>query len=211
VQIFGRKSRTCRTLGSHQIQVFRRQSEQLVGQEARMELKEALVHVLGAEASPEAARTIDKHRPSRHTVAGLRCRSPLIKVGVNTFLLSLWSRRSKSHRKPTTVARENSNSGEQPLSAWCGTTPGRSQPSDRWWNYEIRSRDTDSIGLIWAVDPVANDRRLMKSVDPWASVGGPSPRCCGHILRIFLKENNSVNPKNRWNLGILQKHPWTFS
>jgi hypothetical protein len=117
VRIFDRKSRTCRTLGSHQIQVFRRQSGQLVGQKARMELEEALVHVLGAEASPEAAHTVDKHRPSRHTVVGLRCRSPLIKVGINTFLLSLLSRRSKSHRKPTTVDQENSNSGEQPLSA----------------------------------------------------------------------------------------------
>jgi hypothetical protein len=28
------------------------------------------------------------------------------------------------------------------------------------------SRDTDSIGLIRAIDPVANNRRLMKSVDP---------------------------------------------
>jgi hypothetical protein len=28
------------------------------------------------------------------------------------------------------------------------------------------SRDTDSIGLIRAVDPIANDQRLMKSVDP---------------------------------------------
>jgi hypothetical protein len=28
------------------------------------------------------------------------------------------------------------------------------------------SRDADSIGLIQAVDPVANDQRLMKSVDP---------------------------------------------
>jgi hypothetical protein len=50
------------------------------------------------------------------------------------------------------------------------------------------SRDTDSIGFIWAVDPVANDQRLMKSVDPWAGAGGPGPRCRGHILRIFLKE-----------------------
>ncbi|WP_428776675.1 hypothetical protein, partial [Vibrio sp.] len=28
------------------------------------------------------------------------------------------------------------------------------------------SRDTNSIGLIRAIDPVANDQRLMKSVDP---------------------------------------------
>jgi hypothetical protein len=28
----------------------------------------------------------------------------------------------------------------------------------------------------------------MKSVDPRAGAGGPGPRCCGHILRIFLKE-----------------------
>jgi hypothetical protein len=28
------------------------------------------------------------------------------------------------------------------------------------------SKDTDSIGLIRAIDPVANDQRLMKSVDP---------------------------------------------
>jgi hypothetical protein len=28
------------------------------------------------------------------------------------------------------------------------------------------SRDADSIVLILAVDPVANDQRLMKSVDP---------------------------------------------
>jgi hypothetical protein len=103
VRIFDRKTRTRRTLGSHQIRVFHRRSEQLVSREARRKLEKALVHVLGAEASPEAALTVEKHRPSRLTVAGLRCHSPLIKV-------------SKPHRKPTTVARKNSNSGEPPLS-----------------------------------------------------------------------------------------------
>jgi hypothetical protein len=116
VQIFGRKTRTHRTLGSHQNRVFRCRSEQLVGQEARRELKEALAHILRAEASPEAALTIDKHRPSHLTVAVLHCRSPPIKVSVNTFPSSLWSRRSKHYRKPTTVARENSKSGELPSS-----------------------------------------------------------------------------------------------
>jgi hypothetical protein len=57
----------------------------LVSREARRELKEALVHVLGAEASPEATLTIDKHRPSHLTIAGLLCRSPPIKVSINTF------------------------------------------------------------------------------------------------------------------------------
>jgi hypothetical protein len=61
----------------------------LVGREARRELKEALAHVLGAKASSEAALTIDKHRPSRLTVVGLRCRSPPIKVSINMFLSSL--------------------------------------------------------------------------------------------------------------------------
>jgi hypothetical protein len=61
----------------------------LVHREARRELEEALVHVLGAEASPEAALTVDKHRPSRLTVAGLYCCSPLIKVSINTFSSSL--------------------------------------------------------------------------------------------------------------------------
>jgi hypothetical protein len=117
VRIFSRKSRTRRTLGSHQIRVFRHRSEQLVGREARRELKEALAHVLGAKASPEATLTVDKYRPSRLTVVGLRCRSPPIKVSINTFPLSLWPRRSKPHRKPTTVARENSNSGKPPRSA----------------------------------------------------------------------------------------------
>jgi hypothetical protein len=114
VQIFDYKSRTRRTLGSHQIQVFCRRSEQLVGRENRRELKEALAHVLGTEASLEAALTVDKHRPSRLTVAELRCRSPPIKVSINMFPSSQWSRRSKPHRKPTTVARENLNSGELP-------------------------------------------------------------------------------------------------
>jgi hypothetical protein len=104
------------TLGSHQIRVFchliwvfYRRSEQLVGREARRELEQALAHVLGAEASPEAALTVAKHWPSRLTVAGLRRRSPPIKVSINTLPLSLWSRRSKPHRKLTTVARENLN------------------------------------------------------------------------------------------------------
>jgi hypothetical protein len=117
VRIFGRKTRTSRTIGSHQIRVFRRWSEQLVGQEARRELKEALAHVLGAEASPEATLTVDKHRPSRLTVARLRCRSLPIKVSINTVPSSLWSRRSKPHWKRTTVARENLNSDELPRSA----------------------------------------------------------------------------------------------
>jgi hypothetical protein len=200
MRIFGRKSRTRRTLGSHQIQVFRRRSEQLIYREARRGLKEALAHVLGAEASPEAALIVDKHRPSRLTIAGLRCRSPPIKVSINTLPPSLWSRRSKSHRK-LELQR-------------AGAAPGRSQPpqpSDRRWTTEIRSRDTGSLDSIRAVDSKANDRRLMKSVDPWAGAGEPGPRCCGHILRIFLKENNYINLENCWNLGILQKHPWTFS
>jgi hypothetical protein len=117
VWIFSRNSRTCRTLGSHQIWVSRRRSEQLVGREAKKELEEALVHVLGAEASPEAALPIDKHRSSRLTVVKPHCRSPLIKVSINTFPSSLWSRRSKPHRKLTTVARENSKTGEPPCSA----------------------------------------------------------------------------------------------
>jgi hypothetical protein len=126
VRIFGRKSRTRRTLSSHQIWVFRRRSEQLVGREARRELKEALALVLRAKASPEATLTVDKHRLSRLTVVGLRCRSPPIKVSINTVLSLLWSRRSKPHRKPATVARQNSNSGEPPLSAatrWCEHEP----------------------------------------------------------------------------------------
>jgi hypothetical protein len=61
----------------------------LVGQEARRELEEALVHVLGAEASPEAALTVDKHWPSRLTIAELLCLSPSIKVSINTFPSSL--------------------------------------------------------------------------------------------------------------------------
>jgi hypothetical protein len=61
----------------------------LVVREARRELKEALVHVLGAEASPEAALTVDKHRLSRLTVAGLCWRSSPIKVSINTFPSSL--------------------------------------------------------------------------------------------------------------------------
>jgi hypothetical protein len=109
---FSRKSRTCRTLGSHQIWVFRHRSEQLVGREAKREYEEASMHILVAEASPEAAITVAKHWPSCLTVARLRCRSPSIKVSIITFPSSLWSRRSKPHRKPTTVARENSNSSE---------------------------------------------------------------------------------------------------
>jgi hypothetical protein len=61
----------------------------LFGREARRELKEALAHVLGAEASLEAALTINKHRPSHLIVAGLRCRSPPIKVSINMFPSSL--------------------------------------------------------------------------------------------------------------------------
>jgi hypothetical protein len=61
----------------------------LVGREARRELKEALAHVLGAEASPEAALTVDKHRPSCVTIVGLRFRSPPIKASINMFPSSL--------------------------------------------------------------------------------------------------------------------------
>jgi hypothetical protein len=120
VWIFSRKSRTRWTLGSHQIWVFHRCSEQLIGREARRDLEEASVHVLGAEASPEAALTITKHWPSCLTVARLRCRPLPIKVSIIKFRSSLWSRRSKPHREPTTVARENPNSGESPRSAVTG-------------------------------------------------------------------------------------------
>jgi hypothetical protein len=61
----------------------------LVGREAIRELEEALAHVLGAKASPEAALTVDEHRPSRLTVARLWCCSPPIKVIINMFPSSL--------------------------------------------------------------------------------------------------------------------------
>jgi hypothetical protein len=48
-----------------------------------------LAHVLGAEASLEATLTVGKHRSIRLTVAGLHCRSPPIKVSINTFPSSL--------------------------------------------------------------------------------------------------------------------------
>jgi hypothetical protein len=110
VRIFSRKSKTHRTLGSNQIRVFHRRSEQLVGREARRELKEALAYVLGAEASPEATPTVDKHRPSHLSIVGLHCHSPPFKVSINMFPSSLWSCRSKPYQKLTTIARENSNS-----------------------------------------------------------------------------------------------------
>jgi hypothetical protein len=61
----------------------------LVGREARRELEEALAHVLGVDASPEASLTVDEHRPSLLTVAGLHCRSLPIKVSINMFSASL--------------------------------------------------------------------------------------------------------------------------
>jgi hypothetical protein len=61
----------------------------LVSREARREFTEALAHVLGVEASPEAALTVVKHRPSRLTIARLCCRSPLIKVSIIEFPSSL--------------------------------------------------------------------------------------------------------------------------
>jgi hypothetical protein len=45
-----------------------------------------LAHVLGVEASSEAALTVTKHRPSCLTI---RCRSPPIKVSIIKFPLSL--------------------------------------------------------------------------------------------------------------------------
>jgi hypothetical protein len=219
VRIFGRKTRTYRTLRSHQIRVFRRRSEQLVGREARRELEEAMVHVLGAKPSPQAALTINKHQPSHLTVAGLHCRSPPIKVSINTFPSSLWSHRSKPHQKPITVAQENSTSGEPGDSCISCEVPMTTQrqidceepmATQRQIGSKHPNRDTGSLDSIRAVDPIANDQRLMKSVDLWAGAGGPGPRCRGHILQVFLKENNSINPKNHWNLRIFQKHPWTF-
>jgi hypothetical protein len=53
VWIFAHKSRTRRTLGSHQIWVFRNRLEQLAGQEARREHKEASAHALEVRAPPE--------------------------------------------------------------------------------------------------------------------------------------------------------------
>jgi hypothetical protein len=68
VWIFARKSRTRRTLGSHQIRVFRRRLEQLVGQEARREHKEASAHALEVRAPPEEDLNAVEAR-SNHTDA----------------------------------------------------------------------------------------------------------------------------------------------
>jgi hypothetical protein len=92
---------------------FLRHSEQLIGREARRELEEASAHILGAKASPEAALTITNQRSSRLTVAGLHCCPLSIKVSLIKFPSSLWSRRSKPHQKPTTVA-QNLKSDELP-------------------------------------------------------------------------------------------------
>jgi hypothetical protein len=180
VRIFGSKSRTRRTLGSHQIQVLCRRSEQLIGREPRRELEEALAHVLGAEASPEPTLTVTKQRPSRLIIAGLRCRLPLIKVSLIEFPSSLWSRMSKPHRKQTTMARENPNSGEPPCSAmvrrpWPEPT---APPSDLARTTEIRNRYTLSLDLIRAVELKIDGHHFMWSVDrcagtPWARSTGP--------------------------------------
>jgi hypothetical protein len=114
VQIFSRMSRTRQPVGSHQIRVFHRRSEQLIGREARRELEEASAHVLGSKASPKAALTITKHQPRLLIVAGLLCRPPPIKVNLIEFPSSLWFCRSKPQQKPTTMARENQNSSESP-------------------------------------------------------------------------------------------------
>jgi hypothetical protein len=63
--IFTYKSRTRRTLGSHQIWVFRHHLEQLARQEARREHKEASAHALEVRAPPEedldAVETCSNH------------------------------------------------------------------------------------------------------------------------------------------------------
>jgi hypothetical protein len=153
VRIFSRKSRTRWTLGSNQIRVFCRRSKQLIGREARRELEEASTHVVGIEASMEAALTVTKHQSCRFTVARLRCRPPPINVSLIEFPSSLWSCRSKPHRKLTTVARENSNSGEMTHSGVAcrrerEPVPPQPEPaappSDRWWMIEIGSQDNPS-------------------------------------------------------------------
>jgi hypothetical protein len=62
VWIFARRSRT------HQIRVFHRRFEQLAGQEARREHKEASAHALEARALSEAILTVANHRLSCQTV-----------------------------------------------------------------------------------------------------------------------------------------------
>jgi hypothetical protein len=93
VWIFARMSRTHRTLGSHQICVFHRCLEQLAGQEARREHKEASAHALEAGAPPEAVLTITKHRLNRATIT----RSPsTVSFTIslqNEFLMPFGSRR----------------------------------------------------------------------------------------------------------------------
>jgi hypothetical protein len=55
--------------------------------------------------------------PSHLTIVGLRCRPLRIKVSLIEFPSSLLSRRSKPHRKLTTMAKENPNIGESTCSA----------------------------------------------------------------------------------------------
>jgi hypothetical protein len=50
---------------------------------------EASVHILGAEASPEAALAVTKHQPSHLTIVGLHCLPPPIKVSLIKFPSSL--------------------------------------------------------------------------------------------------------------------------
>jgi hypothetical protein len=99
---------------------------------------------------------------------------------------------------------------EEPMATQHQVDCEESMATQRQIESKHPSRDTDSIGLIRAVDPVANDWHLMKSIDPWAGAGGSDPRCCGHILRIFLKENNSINPKNHWNLKFCKNNHELF-
>jgi hypothetical protein len=50
------------------------------------------------------------------------------------------------------------------------------------------SRDTDSIGLIRAIDPVANDQRLMKSIDRESALVDPVHDAVDIVYGFFLRK-----------------------
>jgi hypothetical protein len=148
VRIFGRKSRTRRTLGSHQIRFF-------LPPFGAIDWSRNYKGARGSLNARPRSWTSTGGRPHRHQAPDdlpHHCQTPLppstVKVSLIKFPSSLWSRRSKPYRKPTTMAWENPNSGEPPCSAMAcrherelAAAIGRShrEPPDLRWMYVIRS------------------------------------------------------------------------
>jgi hypothetical protein len=175
-------------------------------------------HPILKDGTPsEAAHVNTRSQPSRLAIARPRCCPLLTKVSIIEFPSSLWSCRSKPHRKPTTIARENWNSGEPPrstiaLPAWLRRCTISEKPESSLASPTTVIRLSDTPLTSLNLNRRSKNRRLLFYGGLWTheSAAWTQSTVRGHIPWNFQLKNNSFKSDDSHATLFLQKHPPKF-